>query len=80
MIKFNEIEIKLAKDYINGRYNDTQFNYIISTKKLNKKNIELLISTISIFEPFHAFSWVMILFFTINIIICSLYPLLIYVN
>jgi hypothetical protein len=67
---YSEKEIRLAKRYLEGDCNEIQMNYIISTEKLDRSNVDRLISTLSIGDPMIAFAKVILVFMVMHFFVC----------
>ena len=75
-----EKELELAKKYLDGDCNDIQFNYIITTEKLDRNRIERLMEQINYNGPMAAVAKMMLLYIMLHFIFCFVYSLFIYIN
>lgn len=75
-----EKELELAKRYMDGECNDIQFNYIITTEKLDKNRIELLIEQLSYNGPMASIAKMMLLYIMFHFVFCFVYSMLVYIN
>jgi hypothetical protein len=75
-----EKELELAKRYLEGDCNDIQFNYIVSTEKLDRNRIERLMEQINYNGPMVAAAKMMLLYIMLHFVFCFVYSLFIYIQ
>lgn len=73
-----QAKLELARRYLRGDYNDIQLNYWIVQNKFEKQEIDNLITSVSIFDPFATVCKVLIAFMMMHFIVCVVYSLMCY--
>lgn len=75
-----EKELELAIRYMDGDCNDTQFNYIITTERLDRSRVERLVEQIGYNGPMASIAKMILIYIMIHFVFCFVYSLLIYIK
>jgi hypothetical protein len=75
-----EKELELARRYLDGDCNDVQFNYIMTTEKMDKDRMERLIEQISYNSPITSVAKMMLIYIMMHFVFCLLYSLVSYIR
>lgn len=65
--------MELARRYMQGDCNEIQFNYIISTEKLDRSSVEELIEKFSYHDPVSTVAKLMIAYIMLHFASCLIY-------
>jgi hypothetical protein len=77
---YTEKEVELARKYIRGECNETQFNYIMCMENIDKKKMEKIISELSYVEPMATAAKLMLAYMFLHFMACLIFSLMSYLR